>query len=102
MSDIPLVDLVRARRQQITEGSIGATGPTGPAGNVGATGEIGVSVIAANLTETGNVVFTLSDSNTLVTNSLTQGLLPLANLKIVVAESTSFTDFQSRVANIIL
>jgi len=93
MSDIPLVDLVRARRQGLTSAIAGTQGATGPTG---------IGIVSANSNAAGNITFVLSNSNTLTIASLTAGLIPLANLKSIVAISTDFADFKSKVANIVL
>jgi len=51
----------------------------------------GVDLSGKNIVNTGNVIFT---------NGTTQraAALPLANLKVIVAASSSFADFQSRIA----
>lgn len=65
MSDIPLSDLVRARRQSITDAVATTSLP-------GATGAAGVSIVSANVT-TGNLLITLSDANVINAGSIATG-----------------------------
>ena len=65
MSDIPLSDLVRARRQSITDAI--ATSSV-----AGATGPAGVSIVSANVS-TGNLLITLSDSSVVNAGSIATG-----------------------------
>jgi len=64
MSDIPLVDLVRARRQGLTSAIAGTQGATGPAG---------IAVVSANIAS-GNLIITLSDANVINAGSITAGV----------------------------
>ncbi|MEK4201154.1 collagen-like protein [Cytobacillus sp. FSL K6-0265] len=54
------------------KGDTGAIGPAGPKGDTGATGANGVSIVSATSDGT-NIVFTLSDDNTLTIPWPTQG-----------------------------
>lgn len=63
MSDIPLVDLVRARRQGLSSAI---------AGTQGATGAAGVSIVSANVA-TGNLLITLSNANVINAGSISAG-----------------------------
>jgi hypothetical protein len=64
MADIPLVDLVRARRQGLTAAIAGTQGEAGPAG---------ASVVSANIVS-GNLIITLSDANVINAGSITAGV----------------------------
>ena len=64
MSDIPLVDLVRARRQGLT---------TAIAGTQGATGAAGVNIVSANVAS-GNLIITLSNANVINAGSIAAGV----------------------------
>lgn len=64
MSDIPLVDLVRARRQGLSAAIAGTQGATGPAG---------VAIVSANVAS-GNLIITLSDANVINAGSITAGV----------------------------
>jgi hypothetical protein len=71
MSDIPLSDLIRARRQSLTDAAALTTvaGATGPAGVPGAAG---VSIVSANVAS-GNLIITLSDANVVNAGAIATG-----------------------------